>query len=157
MKSEKIKSKRKRTKILSKKLRRSIHKIKPLRKMKSSGSKKLKRSVKKIKQVKRSNHRRSIKQVKRRSNNKRSIKQVKSKRKLRSVKLKRIDGFNNPLGGKTISKKFSVYGKIDIEVIITSIKTRLQDIKNLKKKINNTSEFFSKNKQNMNDYVAGSK
>lgn len=119
---------------MSKKLKRSINKIQPRRTKRVS--KRLRKSIRK------------------------------SKRKLRSIKSKRISadsGVGERLGNlkssvkssvsrKTIAKRLSVWGKIDIEEIKTSIKRRLEDIKNLQKEINKTADFFSKNKQNMDDY-----
>lgn len=113
-------------------------------------SKKLKRSINKIKP-------RRTKRVSKRSTKRKSI----SKRKLRSVKSKRISadsGVGERLvnfkstGLRSISKRISVWGKIEIEEIKTSIKRRLEDIKNLQKEINETAEFFSKYKQKMDDY-----
>ena len=157
MKSEKVKQKRKRSKsriksririrsrIMIKKLKRSINKIKPRRTKRVS--KKLRRSVRK-------------RSIKRTSISKRTRTSI-SKRKLRSVKSKRTSADGNlteklgnkiSLVAKSIPKRLSVWGKIEIEEIKTSIKRRLEDIKNKQKEINETAEFFSKHKQKMDDY-----
>jgi hypothetical protein len=139
MKSEKVQKKRSKSRrqirSKSKKVKKSIHKkIKSERKIKRSGSKKLRRSVRKIKSLKIMN-----KKSTRRSNSKNAIIRRRSGRKI-------IDG------KKTLSKQYSILGKIQIEILKTSINDRLDKIKRLQKEINETANFFSKNNQNIEDF-----